>query len=113
MESTSSSFTELLDYFIDVDAEKLSPAAATSAQKAEIVSAFEKIKPLLRRIRYENARREINTITLEDGLRYLNYQIIDIYTRFNSISNYINVISKSCLEILENLPPRKCKMYCH
>ena len=109
MKSTSSSFTELLDYFINVDIESLSPAAVTSAQKAEIVSAFENIKPLLRRIRYENSRREINTITLTHGLRYLNYQIIDIDTPFDSISDCINNISRSCLEILDNLPPCKNK----
>ena len=110
MKSTSSSFTELLDYFINVDSESLSPATATSAQKAGIVSAFEKVKPLLRRIRYENSRREINTITLMKNLRYLNH--FDIYTPFDSISDCINDISKSCLEILDNLPPRKCKVYC-
>ena len=110
MESTSSSFTELLDYFIDVDIESLSPAAATSAQKAEIVSAFEKIKPLLRRIRYENARREIDSTVLYDDLENVKYQSID--TPFKLFSKHINNISRSCLQILENLPPRKCKVYC-
>ena len=106
MESTSSSFTELLDYFIDVDIESLSPAAATSAQKAEIVSAL-KYQTLCFVVFAMKTREEIDSTVLYDDLENVKYQSID--TPFKLFSKHINNISRSCLQILENLPPRKCK----